>query len=181
MVTKVLGPMSLRMGFVVRREQDNDNDSGLARPNYAFQGLWDLANDAPLYEGIGANPNTGGVGNVQRYFRRSYYAGFVQDDWKVKPNATINVGLRYEFYGGLTNKGFPINDMVLGTGAGTEIINSRLALTKHAVSGDARCDCAEVWVCVAAAVGAAERKDGGTWRGGRELRQPGRGADFAGV
>ena len=110
--------MSLRMGLVIRREQDNDNDSGLARPNYAFQGLWDMANDAPLYEGIGANPNTGGVGNVQRYFRRSYYAGFVQDDWKVKPNATVNLGIRYEYYGGLTNQGFPINDMVLGSGAG---------------------------------------------------------------
>jgi hypothetical protein len=129
LVTKVLGPMSLRMGLVIRREQDNDNDSGLARPNYAFQGLWDMANDAPLYEGIGANPNTGGVGNVQRYFRRSYYAGFVQDDWKVKPNATVNLGIRYEYYGGLTNQGFPINDMVLGSGAGTQIINSRLATT----------------------------------------------------
>jgi hypothetical protein len=135
LVTKVLGPMSLRMGVVIRKEQDDDNDSGLARPNYAFQGIWDLANDAPLYEGIGANPNTGGVGNVQRYFRRSYYAGYVQDDWKARPNTTINLGLRYEYFGGLTNKGFPINNMVLGSGAGTEIINSKLALTKTLYPG----------------------------------------------
>ncbi len=129
LVTKVLGPQSLRMGFVIRREQDNDNDSGLARPNYAFQGIWDLANDAPLYEGIGANPTTGGVGNVQRYFRRSYYAGYVQDDWKVMPNLTVNLGLRYEFFGGLTNKGFPINNMVLSSTPGDEIINSHFVTT----------------------------------------------------
>ncbi|MGC2299396.1 MAG: carboxypeptidase regulatory-like domain-containing protein [Acidobacteriaceae bacterium] len=129
MVTKTLGPHSVRAGVVIRREQDNDNDSGLARPNYAFQGIWDLANDAPLYEGVGANPNTGGVGNAQRYFRRSYYAGYVQDDWKVMPNFTANLGLRYEYYGGLTNKGFPVNNMLLGSGSGNQIINSRLALT----------------------------------------------------
>jgi len=139
LVTKVLGPHSLRMGIVVRREQDNDNDSGLARPNYAFQGIWDLANDAPLYEGIGANPNTGGVGNVQRYFRRSYYAGYVQDDWKVRPNMTVNLGMRYEFFGGLTNKGFSINNMLLSSASGDQIINSRLALTDtlYPSTGDA--------------------------------------------
>jgi hypothetical protein len=129
MVSKTIGPQSLRLGVVIRREQDNDNDSGQARPNYAFQGIWDMANDAPLYEGIAANPNTGGVGNAQRYFRRSYYAGFAQDDWKVTPNLTVNVGLRYEFFGSLTNKGFAINNMVLGTTPGDEIINSRFATT----------------------------------------------------
>lgn len=123
-VTKVMGGHSLKMGVVLRREDDNDDDSGLARPNYAFQGIWDLANDAPLYEGIAANPNTGGVGNAKRYFRRHYYAAFVQDDWKVSPSMTLNLGLRYEYFGGLTNKGFPINDMVLGTAPGLQLINS---------------------------------------------------------
>lgn len=131
MVTKTLGAQTLRAGVVIRKEQDNDNDSGLARPNYAFQGIWDLANDAPLYEGIAANPNTGGVGNAKRYFRRSYYAAYAQDDWKIRPNMTVNVGLRYEFYGELTNKGGSINDMVLGSGAGDQIITSHFKLTDH--------------------------------------------------
>ncbi|HEX4007202.1 MAG TPA: TonB-dependent receptor [Acidobacteriaceae bacterium] len=129
MVTWVHRSQSIRMGFVGRKEQDNDDDSGLARPNYAFQGLWDLANDAPLYEGIGANPVTGGTGNAQRYFRRSYFAGYVQDDWKVMPTLTVNLGLRYENFGALTNKGSAVNNMVLSTTAGDQIINSRLALT----------------------------------------------------
>jgi hypothetical protein len=130
-VTKVIGSQSLRMGVVVRKEQDNDDDSGLARPSYAFQGIWDLANDAPLYEGIAANPNTGGVGDAQRYFRRTYLAGFVQDDWKATPTLTVNLGLRYEYFGALTNHGFDINNLVLSTTPGLQLIDSKLSLTNH--------------------------------------------------
>ena len=131
MLTKTWGAHSLRMGVQIRREQDNDDESGLARPNYAFQGIWDAANDAPLYEGISANPNTGGVGNAQWYFRRDYYADYVQDDWKARPNLTVNLGLRYEYFGELTNKGFDINNMVLSSTPGSQLINARLALTDH--------------------------------------------------
>lgn len=131
MATKTWGAHSLRMGVQIRNEQDNDDDSGLARPNYAFQGIWDAANDAPLYEGISANPDTGGVGNAQRYFRRYYYAGYLQDDWKARPNLTVNLGVRYEYFGDLTNKGFDVNDMVLSTTPGVQLINSRLVPTNH--------------------------------------------------
>lgn len=130
-LTKVLGSQSLQMGFEIRKQQDNDNLSGFARPNYAFQGIWDLANDAPLYEGIAADPNTGGVGNAKRYFRRTYAAAFIQDEWKVRPGLTVNAGIRYNFFGALTNKSFRINNMVLSTTPGLQIINSKLALTDH--------------------------------------------------
>src|SRR5579884_12530 len=93
---------SFRYGGGVRWEQDNNNLAGASRPIYVFSGLWNLANDAPIFEGIGANPNTGGPANAQRYFRTRDYDMFFQDDWKVKPNLTLNLGLRWEYFSPLT-------------------------------------------------------------------------------
>src|SRR5580693_7222316 len=32
-------------------------------------------------------------------FRRTFYMPYFQDEWKVKPNLTLNLGLRWEYYG----------------------------------------------------------------------------------
>jgi hypothetical protein len=34
--------------------------------------------------------------NAQGIYRSHYYAAFVQDDWRMKPSLTVNLGLRYE-------------------------------------------------------------------------------------
>ena len=40
--------------------------------------------------------NNGATGN--RYLKQSYLIFYAQDEWKVRPNLTINYGLRYEYY-----------------------------------------------------------------------------------
>ncbi len=131
-VTKSWGAHTLRAGFEYRIEQDNSNLAGASRPVYAFQGLWNFANDAPIYEGITANPNTGGPALTQRYFRDHYWGLFVQHDWKATPNLTLNMGLRWEYFEPPYNQGFKVNYPILGPAAtGEQLTGAILAPVNH--------------------------------------------------
>jgi hypothetical protein len=77
-------------------------------------GIFNFANDAPVFEGINADPRTGATADIQRYFRTNYYAGFIQDDWKYKPNLTLNLGLRYEYYSPIDEKEGRLSNLTLG-------------------------------------------------------------------
>lgn len=76
----VRGSQGLKFGIEGRKEQNNNDLIGGARPDYSFSGLFNLANQTPIFEGIDASPVTGGPPLAQRYFRESTYAAFVQDD-----------------------------------------------------------------------------------------------------
>ena len=103
-LSKVFGNHAMKFGALMRREQDNNSLVGGARPKYSFSGLFNFANDTPILEEINTDPNTGGPATAQRYFRSEDYAFFVQDDWKVRPNLTLNIGLRYEYFTPLKEK-----------------------------------------------------------------------------
>jgi hypothetical protein len=130
-VTRTWGSHTIRMGGEIRWEQDNDNLNGQQRPTYAFQGLWTLANDAAIFEQVAANPNTGGTPLTQRYFRSKDIAAYIQHDWKATPNLTFNMGLRWENFTPLRNKGFLINYPVLGTTPGRELVDITLQQKNH--------------------------------------------------
>jgi hypothetical protein len=121
----VVGNHALSFGGEIRREQDNNNLAGNARPAYSFVGLFNLANDAPVFQFIAVDPVTGGRPQTQRYFRTATYAGFAQDDWKLRPNLTINLGLRYEYFSPITEKEGRLFNLQLGGANG--ISGARLA------------------------------------------------------
>jgi hypothetical protein len=127
-VTRTMGSNTIKAGAEYRWEQDNNNLSGNARPVYAMAGLFNFANNAPVYEGIEANPLTGGAPITARYLRSHTLGLYVQDDWKIKPNFTLNVGMRYEYFSPFTNKGQNLNLPVLGP-TGSELITP--SLTPH--------------------------------------------------
>lgn len=45
------------------------------------------------------NPQTGGFPEYYRGYRANEYAFYTQDDWKIAPRFTLNVGLRWEYFG----------------------------------------------------------------------------------
>jgi len=124
-VTKNIQNHSLRLGVDIISEQNNNNLSGAARPLYTTKFLWNFVNDAPLFESIDANPQTGGPADAQRYLRSKDYGFFFQDDWKVKPNFTLNLGLRFEYFSpfsdvknSLSNIEFPTSGVLADTSVG---------------------------------------------------------------
>ncbi len=96
-----MGSHGWAFGGELRKEQDNNDLLGGARPLYTFGGLFNFANGTPLFYQIDADPRTGGPPDTQRHFRAHTLAFFAQDDWKYKPNLTINLGLRWEYAGPL--------------------------------------------------------------------------------
>ena len=97
-ISKQRGNQFWKFGVQIVREQDNSLRRQHARPEYAFDNFLSLANDAPFFENAAdINPLTGGTPSSRFYFRDSSYNFFVQNDWKVRKNLTVNLGIRYEY------------------------------------------------------------------------------------
>jgi len=118
-ITKVIGNHALRFGGLYRRELDNNELLGGARPLFSFVGLFNLANDTPIFESVNVDPRTGAPADAQRFFRSTNIAGFIQDDWKARPNLSLNFGLRYEYFSPLTETENRLTNLHLGTGIST--------------------------------------------------------------
>ncbi len=126
-LSKVYGTHVLRFGGEISKEQNTNVSTGDARPRYDFNNLWSFANDAPNDEGgisffpwTGAttyNPKTGVPTDFRKYFRVSTYSFFGQDTWKLKPNLTLTLGLRYDYFTPLGEKFGNLSNLALGQGA----------------------------------------------------------------
>lgn len=97
-LSAVHGNHALEMGAEFDREQNNNNLLGGARPDIVFQGPWDFANGAPIFEATTVNPLTGAPTDAQRYYRDSILGAFLQDNWQLRPNLTVNLGLRWDYF-----------------------------------------------------------------------------------
>jgi len=133
-VSWVRGVHAFKFGVDITREQNNDDEPGFERPNYQFRGLLNFANDACcFFEGLAVNPVTGGLPNSQRYFRDGAYALFVQDDWKLRPNLTVNLGLRWEYFPPISEKNGLLSNYIFGSQG---FINGSVQKVTHLYNAD---------------------------------------------
>jgi hypothetical protein len=114
---------SIRVGFDLDRQQDLDNfTNGLVRPYFYFINILDFATDRPFYQsGPIVNPTTEAVSeNLYQRILMLYAAPFVQDDWKINRRLTLNLGVRWDYFGhiaSMTNGTEPIPLFHPGAGA----------------------------------------------------------------
>jgi outer membrane receptor protein involved in Fe transport len=120
-LTVTAGRHTVKIGFEARHIQENSDYQLLTNPFYEFTSKFYFANDAPylIAATVGRNPdgtNFGDFTNTPRHFRWSQWAGFVQDDWKVSHNVTLNLGLRYSVFGSPSETNGLLNNIILGSG-----------------------------------------------------------------
>jgi trimeric autotransporter adhesin len=100
---------NLTFGYLFRKLQQNTLSYSNARGSFSFSGLEtsELNASGQPVQGTGYDladfllglPQSSSLrGSTNDYFRSWASAAFAQDDWRVLPGLTINVGLRYEYF-----------------------------------------------------------------------------------
>ncbi|MBV8674624.1 MAG: TonB-dependent receptor, partial [Acidobacteriaceae bacterium] len=113
--TKIHGSQTWKFGFDLTRLYYLNDPIGA--PNYTFYNIWDFLNDAPQGEGGPFQASTGYPGGFRNDNRENIWGVFFQDDWKVRPNLTLSTGLRWSYFGPLSDKNNNMGVLRFGPGS----------------------------------------------------------------
>jgi len=104
--TKMQGKHSLKFGVDLRQQRESQINFGYSNGTFVFGNSWtngpfDNSAGAPIGQDLAALllglPTSGQYDlNAARTNKNYYYAFFLQDDFRVRPNLTLNLGLRLE-------------------------------------------------------------------------------------
>jgi hypothetical protein len=101
----IWGRHSIKLGTEIRREQFTIFQPAASRGNLGFGSEF---TDNPAAPSTGGStfasyllgiPDFGEITSLHNVdYRRQIYAGYIQDDFRVTPRLTLNLGLRYEYF-----------------------------------------------------------------------------------
>ena len=94
-LTMAFGVHSLRAGVEMRFKNNELVDITRRTPAYSFTGQVSGEDIADLLLGLPRSLSATTSPVIE--WRQQAYSAFLQDDWKVRPDLTLNLGLRYEY------------------------------------------------------------------------------------
>ncbi|MFN0105331.1 MAG: carboxypeptidase regulatory-like domain-containing protein [Bryobacteraceae bacterium] len=115
--SRVQGNHSLKIGGELRRMHNNLRNTAAFIPVYTFANLLDFVDDEPIQMTRNVDPRTGNPVATDNAIRVWEGGLFIQDDWKARRNLTFNLGLRWEYYGPITDANNRLRSFIWGSGA----------------------------------------------------------------
>jgi trimeric autotransporter adhesin len=100
------GLHNITVGGDLRKQQFNDLFQQDPRGTFTFTGAATqgtsngvASSGSDLGDFLIGVPDTSSIafGNADKYLRQTVYDAFIADDWRIQPNLTINIGLRWEY------------------------------------------------------------------------------------
>ncbi len=119
-VTWVKGTHSFRIGGGFFRDDDTaDFRNAQGRPQFGFNNLVDLVTDNPYSEGgVAYDPLTGTPKPFVFGAKGNGESLFFQDEWRVRPNLTLTMGMRWDDFGNPVGvNGYHYSNIFLGSGS----------------------------------------------------------------
>jgi outer membrane receptor protein involved in Fe transport len=119
-LTFTRGPHSMKAGLAMIRRQtlmvgDMGGPGAPKKGNFSFNGMYSNGSDGTSTANTGVNAyvladmlqgkaysESRGAPLISNHYRSWDLSGYVQDDWRLKPWLTLNIGLRYDIYTPLT-------------------------------------------------------------------------------
>jgi hypothetical protein len=92
--SKVWGGHTFKAGAQLSFEQVNVNPNATFNGSFLFSGSQTGSDFADFLIGVASNYNQADSGPY--YGRHQYAGGFLQDSWRIRPNLTLNLGVRWD-------------------------------------------------------------------------------------
>ncbi len=116
-LSSTIGRHFLRYGMEFRKLFIAMNISPPRAGNYSFNSLLDFAADRPFQQALVVDPSTGMPLRLDRDYSSFETGVFIQDDWKITPRLTFNIGVRHDYFGDPSERYGKLTSVILGQGS----------------------------------------------------------------